>query len=105
MIAPAANSQTEIGMTTRRGAIKGVAGVLGLLVSSTSASLASAAQGARLTFEIYKDTKGEFRWTLKAGNRQVLATPGEGYTTKAACRKSIESIKRGAATASIVEVP
>jgi uncharacterized protein YegP (UPF0339 family) len=29
-------------------------------------------------FEIYKDTKGEFRWRLKSANGQTIATGGEG---------------------------
>ena len=45
-------------------------------------------------FEVYKDAKGEFRWRLKAGNHVVIATGGEGYTTKQACLKGIDSEKK-----------
>lgn len=45
-------------------------------------------------FEIYKDARGEFRWRLKAGNHQVIATGGEGYSSKQACQKGIESVKK-----------
>lgn len=45
-------------------------------------------------FEVYKDAKGEFRWRLKAGNHVVIATGGEGYTTKQACLKGIDSVKK-----------
>ena len=51
-------------------------------------------------FEIYKDKKGEFRWRLRAGNNQVIAT-GEGYTTKAACKNGIESVKKNAPKAEV----
>jgi uncharacterized protein YegP (UPF0339 family) len=34
-------------------------------------------------FEVYKDGKGEYRWRLRTGNGQVIATGGEGYATKA----------------------
>ena len=51
-------------------------------------------------FEIYKDRKGEFRWRLRAGNNQVIAT-GEGYTTKAACKNGIASVKKGAGKAKV----
>jgi uncharacterized protein YegP (UPF0339 family) len=34
-------------------------------------------------FEVYKDGKGEYRWRLGTGNGQVIATGGEGDTTKA----------------------
>ncbi|MEA2774421.1 MAG: uncharacterized protein QOD93_7383 [Acetobacteraceae bacterium] len=33
-------------------------------------------------FDLYKDSRGEFRFRLKAGNGEIIAT-GEGYTTKA----------------------
>lgn len=45
-------------------------------------------------FEIYKDAKGEFRWRLKAANHVIIATGGEGYTTKQACQKGIDSVKK-----------
>lgn len=37
-------------------------------------------------FEIYKDAKGEFRWRLKAGNHEIIAT-SQAYTTKQGCQK------------------
>ena len=54
-------------------------------------------------FEVYKDKRGEFRFRLKAGNGQTIAT-GEGYTTKAACLNGIESIKKNAPEAPVVEL-
>jgi len=54
-------------------------------------------------FEIYKDKAGEFRFRLKASNGQTIAT-GEGYTTKAACLNGIESVKKNAPDAAIVEI-
>jgi uncharacterized protein YegP (UPF0339 family) len=53
-------------------------------------------------FEIYKDKKGEFRWKLMADNNQVIAT-GEGYTSKAGCKNGIESVKKNAAKAEVVD--
>jgi UPF0339 protein NMB1088 len=44
-------------------------------------------------FEIYKDARGEFRWRLKAGNHQSIATSGESYTTKQSCQHAIGVIK------------
>lgn len=46
-------------------------------------------------FEVYQDTKGDYRFRLKAGNGQVIAT-GEGYTTKKACMNGIASIRKTA---------
>ena len=54
-------------------------------------------------FEIYVDKKGEFRFRLKAKNGQIIAT-GEGYKAKAGCKNGIESIKKNAVDAKVVEV-
>jgi uncharacterized protein YegP (UPF0339 family) len=45
-------------------------------------------------FELYKSSNGEYRWRLKASNGQVIATGGEGYSSKAAAQGGIESVKR-----------
>lgn len=29
---------------------------------------------------IYKDAQGEYRWTARAGNGEIVADSGEGYT-------------------------
>jgi uncharacterized protein YegP (UPF0339 family) len=54
---------------------------------------------------VYKDRGGEFRWRLRAQNRNVLATSGEGYAAKRDCLASIESVKRAAADATVEEMP
>ena len=53
-------------------------------------------------FEVYADAAGEFRFRLKAPNGQQIAA-SEGYTTKAACLNGIESVKKNAAGAPVVE--
>ena len=53
-------------------------------------------------FEIYKDKAGEFRFRLKATNGQVIAV-SEGYTAMASCENGIESVRKNAADAEIVE--
>jgi len=53
-------------------------------------------------FEIYKDKAGEFRFRLKATNGQVIAT-SEGYTSLASCENGIESVRKNAVDAEIVE--
>ena len=53
-------------------------------------------------FEVYKDKAGEFRFRLKATNGQIIAT-GEGYKAKAGCLNGIESIKKNAPEAEIIE--
>jgi uncharacterized protein YegP (UPF0339 family) len=54
-------------------------------------------------FEIYQDSKDQHRWRLKANNGQIIATGGEGYTTKQACKNGIAAVKRDASGASIEE--
>ena len=48
-------------------------------------------------FEI-KNTKTGIKFNLKAGNGEVIAT-SEVYTTEAACRKGIESVRKNALSA------
>ena len=53
-------------------------------------------------FEMYTDKAGEFRFRLKAVNGQIIAT-SEGYKAKASCLNGIESVKKNAPEAEIVE--
>ena len=53
-------------------------------------------------FEVYLDKAGEFRFRLKATNGQVIAT-SEGYKAEASCVNGIESVKKNAVEAEIVE--
>jgi hypothetical protein len=54
-------------------------------------------------FEVWVDKAGEYRFRLKAPNGEVIAT-GEGYNSKAACMNGIESVKKNAPKAKIIEV-
>jgi hypothetical protein len=54
-------------------------------------------------FELYEDGKGEFRFRLKAGNGEVIAI-SEGYSSKASAQNGIESVRKNAADADVVEV-
>ena len=53
-------------------------------------------------FEMYTDKAGEFRFRLKATNGQVIAV-SEGYVAKKSCENGIESVKKNAVDAPIVE--
>lgn len=46
-------------------------------------------------FELYAGSPGDFRFRLKAGNGEIIAT-SEGYTTKAAAQSGIASVKNNA---------
>lgn len=53
-------------------------------------------------FEVYQDKAGEYRFRLKATNGEIIAT-GEGYKAKSGCMNGIESIRKNAPDAEIVE--
>jgi uncharacterized protein YegP (UPF0339 family) len=53
-------------------------------------------------FEVYTDAAGKFRFRLKAGNGEIIAV-GEAYETKASALSGIESIKKNAAEAAVVD--
>ena len=53
-------------------------------------------------FEMYVDKAGEYRFRLKATNGQVIAT-SEGYAAKKSCENGIESVKKNAVDAPVVE--
>ncbi len=53
-------------------------------------------------FEWFKDKAGKFRFRLKAPNGEIIAT-SEAYESKDGCMNGIESVKKNAAMAKIVE--
>lgn len=53
-------------------------------------------------FEIYTDKAGEYRFRLKATNGQVIAV-SEGYKSLASCENGVESVKKNAVDAKVVE--
>ena len=54
-------------------------------------------------FELYEDKAGDYRFRLKAGNGEVIAT-GQGYASKAGALNGIDSVRRNAADAEVIEV-
>ena len=54
-------------------------------------------------FEVYKDKTNKFRFRSKAGNGEVIAV-GEAYESKAGCLNGIESIRKNAPDATVVEI-
>ena len=53
-------------------------------------------------FEVYTDKAGEFRFRLKARNGEPIAA-SEGYKAKASCMNGIESVRKNAPDAEVVE--
>ena len=53
-------------------------------------------------FEMYQDKAGEYRFRLKARNGKIIAT-SEPYSTKAACKNGISSVRTNAREALITD--
>lgn len=53
-------------------------------------------------FEIYEDKSGEFRFRLKARNGEIIAV-SEGYVKKDSCKNGIESVRKNAVDAPVIE--
>jgi uncharacterized protein YegP (UPF0339 family) len=53
-------------------------------------------------FELYTDAAGKFRFRLKASNGQIIAV-GEAYESRASALNGIESIKKNAPDAAVVD--
>ncbi|MFG3053180.1 YegP family protein [Kitasatospora sp. NPDC048239] len=54
-------------------------------------------------FEVYEDAGGKYRFRLKAGNGEIVAT-GQGYPSKEAAHKGVEAVQRAAAGAPVVDI-
>ncbi len=46
----------------------------------------------RPVIEKYEDKGGEWRWRLRAVNGQIIATSGEGYTSKFSVDRAIDTV-------------
>ncbi len=53
-------------------------------------------------FELYTDKAGEYRFRLKARNGEIIAV-SEGYVAKPSCLNGIESVRKNAPDAPVVE--
>ena len=53
-------------------------------------------------FEVYEAKNGEFRFRLKARNGEIIAV-SEGYTALKSCLNGVESVRKNAVDAQIVE--
>jgi uncharacterized protein YegP (UPF0339 family) len=60
---------------------------------STTASPSPSTTPARMTYSVYKDAGGQWRWRLLAANNRIVADSGEGYHNKQNCLTAIELIK------------
>ena len=56
-----------------------------------------------MTFNVYKDRAGEYRWRLKSPNGRIVADSAEGYINKADAIHGIGLVKSTGATTPVVE--
>ena len=45
-------------------------------------------------FQLYKDTKGDFRWRLLADNHEVISVSSEGYVARADALRGIDIVRK-----------
>ena len=62
-----------------------------------------AAVRSQATFEVFRDRADEWRWRLVHRNGNVIATSGEGYTTRRNAEKGLRSVVRNAPGADVVD--
>jgi len=58
---------------------------------------------SKATFDLYEDSAEEWRWRLVHDNGNIIADGGEGYASKHNAENGIESVKRNAAGARLVD--
>jgi uncharacterized protein YegP (UPF0339 family) len=60
-------------------------------------------QASQARFELFEDSGGEFRWRLRHRNGNVIADSGEGYTQRHNAKKGLQSVRRNALGAEVME--
>jgi uncharacterized protein len=55
-------------------------------------------------FELYQDKAKQYRFRLKAGNHEIVATSSESYPDKTTAQKGIDAVKNAANGATVKEV-
>ncbi len=54
-------------------------------------------------FILYRDVKGEWRWTFRAANHEAICVSSESYTRRENCIHSINLVKSGSPTAKVYD--
>jgi uncharacterized protein YegP (UPF0339 family) len=53
----------------------------------------SLAHAGDFKFEVFQDAGKDYRWRLKNAEGRVVASPGQGYSSKKYCEESVERFK------------
>jgi len=54
-----------------------------------------------MTFIVFKDGRGQWRWHLRSKNSRLIACSGEGYKNKAHCLRMVRKLQKGLALCEI----
>ena len=46
----------------------------------------------KMKIALYEDTRGEWRWRMRASNGRIVASGGEGFSSKSACLDSVTNV-------------
>ncbi|WP_247728492.1 DUF1508 domain-containing protein [Halovivax limisalsi] len=57
-----------------------------------------------LTFDVYEDDAGEYRWRLRGGNDQIVADSGEGYTARDDATEAVDRVRQYAPDANVLDI-
>jgi uncharacterized protein YegP (UPF0339 family) len=74
---------------------------------SDEADLAAQLRSLRTSsarFEFYEDRAGEYRWRLRHRNGNIIASSGEGYTARHNAQKGMQSVRRNALGATVLQI-
>ena len=55
-------------------------------------------------FELYQDKAGKFRFRVKAGNHEIVASSSESYPDKATAEKGITAVQNAVSGATIKDL-
>lgn len=58
---------------------------------------------ANARFEIYADTAGKYRWRLKDGNGEKVASSGESFDSRSNAKRAAQNVKSTAPNAVVDE--
>jgi len=64
----------------------------------------AALRESKARFELFEDAGGKPRWRLRHRNGNVIATAGQGYSTRGKAQKGLHSVRRNALGAGILRI-
>lgn len=78
--------------------------VLPMVTEAKEAVEEAAPAKSKAKFQMYKDKAGEWRWTLRHQNGNIIADSSEGYSSKGNMKKGMESVRKNAPAAETQEL-